>query len=412
MARSAALNIFVNPQQLHLRDGEVVLYRRRHSLQYQCRYKLADGTWCRRSTAKASLELAALAACELYDEARFRQRLGLAHRAQSVAHLAELTGRELRRQIELGHGKSVYGSYLSCIERYFIPFFTHQHLESLTHSDITEFELWRNKQMQKQPKASTLQNFASAWNKVIATAVEHGYISERVPVPRMQVKGAKSQPRAAFTESEVAQLRSYMATWVEGSSKANKSTESDMRHLLCDYIEMLLTGMRHGTEALGVRWKDVCWHTQGGKRYLRIWVNGKTGGRWLIAKHAALEVLQRLHDRQAALNTQSLETTLQGEGDDKANKAANHLLFTFSNGYQPTSLNGAFKRLMRDSGLLKDADGHNRTLYSLRHTYATLELLRASTDIHTLAKQMGNSAAVIERHYSKLTATMAAERLA
>jgi len=410
VAHSVALNIVVNPQQLHLRDGEVVLYRRRHSLQYQCRYKLADGTWCRRSTAKASLELAAHAACELYDEARFRQRLGLAHRAQSVAHLAHLTARELRRQMDLGHGKSVYGSYLSCIERYFIPFFTHQRLESLTHSDITEFELWRNKQMQKQPKASTLQNFASAWNKVIATAVEHGYISERVPVPRMQVKGAKSQPRAAFTESEVQQLRNYRATWVEGSSKANKSTESEMRHLLRDYIEMLLlTGMRHGTEALGVRWKDVCWHTQGSKRYLRIWVNGKTGGRWLIAKHAALEVLQRLHDRHAALNTQSLETTLQGEGVEKS---ANHLLFTFSNGYQPTSLNGAFKRLMRDSGLLQDANAHNRTLYSLRHTYATLELLRANTDIHTLAKQMGNSAAVIERHYSKLTATMAAERLA
>jgi integrase len=412
VARSVALNIFVNPKQLYLRDGEVVLYRRRHSLQYQCRYKLADGTWCRRSTAKASLELAALAACELYDEARFRQRLGLAHRAQSVAHLAEITARELRRQMDLGHGKSVYGSYLSCIERYFIPFFTHQHLESFTHSDITEFELWRNKQMQKQPKASTLQNFASAWNKVIATAVEHGYISERVLVPRMQVKGTKSQPRAAFTESEIAQLRSYMATWVGGSSKANKSAESEMRHLLRDYIEMLLlTGMRHGTEALGVRWKDVCWHTQDGKRYLRIWVNGKTGGRWLIAKHAALAVLERLHARQTALNTQSLEKTLQGQGSDKANKAANHLLFTFSNGYQPTSLNGAFKRLMRDSGLLKDANGQNRTLYSLRHTYATLELLRANTDIHTLAKQMGNSAAVIERHYSKLTATMAAERL-
>ena len=131
----------------------------------------------------------------------------------------------------------------------------------------------------------------------------------------MQVKGTKSQLRAAFTESETVQLRSYMATWVEGSSKAKKSTESEMRHLLRDYIEMLLlTGMRHGTETLGVRWKDVCWHTQDGKRYLRIWVNGKTGGRWLIAKHAAFEVLERLHARHAALNTLSLETTLQGEG--------------------------------------------------------------------------------------------------
>jgi hypothetical protein len=47
----------------------------------------------------------------------------------------------------------------------------------------------------------------------------------------MQVKGVKSQPRAAFTEAEVEQLHSYMATWVKGSSK---SSESEMRHLLCD----------------------------------------------------------------------------------------------------------------------------------------------------------------------------------
>jgi len=89
-----------------------------------------------------------------------------------------------------------------------------------------------------------------------------------------------------------------------------------------------------------------------------------------------------------------------------------HKLFRFSDGYQPPSLNGTFKRLMRDTGLLKNEDVHNRTLYSLRHTYATFELLRGGTDIHTLSKQMGNSAAMIERHYSKLTATMAADRLA
>jgi len=62
--------------------------------------------------------------------------------------------------------------------------------------------------------------------------------------------------------------------------------------------------------------------------------------------------------------------------------------------------------------LLKDIYGRKRTLYSLRHTYATLALLNGEVDIHTLARQMGNSAAMIERHYSKLTATMAAERLA
>jgi integrase len=89
-----------------------------------------------------------------------------------------------------------------------------------------------------------------------------------------------------------------------------------------------------------------------------------------------------------------------------------HLLFRFADGYQPPSMNGTFRRLMRDTGLLKNTEGQTRTLYSLRHTYATFELLRHNTDIHTLSKQMGNSAAMIERHYSKLTATMAADKLA
>jgi hypothetical protein len=41
-----------------------------------------------------------------------------------------------------------------------------------------------------------------------------------------------------------------------------------------------------------------------------------------------------------------------------------------------------------------------------------LELIENRTDLHTLAKQMGTSVGMIEKHYSKLTATMAADKLA
>jgi len=54
------------PNLVYLRDGEVVIYRRTRSLLYQCRYKLADGTWHRTSTRKASIEHAVTAACDLY----------------------------------------------------------------------------------------------------------------------------------------------------------------------------------------------------------------------------------------------------------------------------------------------------------------------------------------------------------
>ena len=83
-------------QSIRLRDGEVVIYRRASSLVYQCRYKLADGSWCRQTTGRSSLENAIARACEIYDESRFWQRLGLAHQARSFAHIASICLEELR----------------------------------------------------------------------------------------------------------------------------------------------------------------------------------------------------------------------------------------------------------------------------------------------------------------------------
>jgi integrase len=309
---------------------------------------------------------------------------------------------ELRQQVDAISGKTSYHDYISCIEKYFLPYFAERKLEELTHTDMREFELWRDRQMRRKPKASTLNNFTSAWNRLITTAVERGFISERVPVPKLTSKGEKGKTRPAFSKEEIDALFVFMEEW---QHKGRMSVETQIRPLLRDYVEiLLLTGMRHGTEAMGIRWKNIEWHTKDGVRYLRIWVDGKTGGRWLIAKHRAVDVLKRLHARQEDIKDIAFE--------DLFATRVPHLLFRYKDGHQPHSFVGTFRRLMRDSGLLKDTEGQTRTLYSLRHTYATLELLNNSTDIHTLSKQMGNSAAMIERHYSKLTATMAADRLA
>jgi integrase len=86
-------------------------------------------------------------------------------------------------------------------------------------------------------------------------------------------------------------------------------------------------------------------------------------------------------------------------------------IFTLPSGEMPHLLENIFRHLMKKSGLLKNGAGQNRTLYSLRHTYAT-QALASGVDIHTLAKQMGTSVLMIERHYSKITPMMNAEKLA
>jgi integrase len=392
---------YLPPSLIPLRDGEVIIFRRADSPYWQCRFKRHD-KWERFSTKCASIERAVQVACEAYDEARFRQRLGLARKAPTFTEIAQATLYELRRDLDAGIGKSVYASYITCIEKYFIPYFQDKRLEEITYTDIHEFEIWRNRQMRLVPKASTLMNFASAWNRLKDVAVHKGWISDKVSIPKLTTRGMKSKTRPAFSREEVDALIKFMESWV---NQGRLEIERLTRPLLRDYVEMLLlTGMRHGTEALNICWNNIEWHTQGDKKYLRIWVNGKTGGRWLIAKHRALDVLKRLHSRQKAVNQIPFDRLFEHRVQEK--------IFVFSGGHQPMRIDGAFKRLMKDSGLGKSIDGQNRTLYSLRHTYATLELLENKTDIHTLSKQMGNSAAMIERHYSKLTATMAAERLA
>lgn len=204
---------FFQPKSMRLRDGELVVYRRTRSLIYQCRYKLADGTWHRRSTGKASLEHAIASACDIYDESRYRQKLGLAHHAHSFAHIAGVCLDELRHQIDLKKTKSSLNDYASIIERYFMPYFGERRLEELAYTDIREFEMWRDRRLARIPKTSTLNNFSSAWNRVIQTAIAHGFISEHVAVPRLTSKGEKGKTRPAFTEQEIEQLLAFMEPW-------------------------------------------------------------------------------------------------------------------------------------------------------------------------------------------------------
>jgi len=56
----------------------------------------------------------------------------------------------------------------------------------------------------------------------------------------------------------------------------------------------------------------------------------------------------------------------------------------------------------REDGLLYDRDGDKRSLYSLRHTYATLRLEKGDVSVYDLAMNMGCKVQQIENHYSHL----------
>ena len=58
------------------------------------------------------------------------------------------------------------------------------------------------------------------------------------------------------------------------------------------------TGVRHGTEALGLKWRNIEWYLRDGERYLAVSVDGKTNKRTAIARDRVVDFLWR----QAQLN--------------------------------------------------------------------------------------------------------------
>ncbi len=72
-----------------------------------------------------------------------------------------------------------------------------------------------------------------------------------------------------------------------------------------------------------------------------------------------------------------------------------------------------FARLLERYDLLHDTKmGKERTLYSLRHYYATMALTYERMSIYTLAKNMGTSVTMIEQHYGHLKPVQKADVIA
>jgi integrase len=376
---------------------EIIIYRRDRSTVWQCRFKLRDGRWHRLSTGCVDADQARVSAITLAEQWAVREELGLPVKRPCFSVIARAVVDELRGSLATPQGKVVYRDYIAVLERYLIPFFGRMAFEEITPEAIADFDSWRNTKLRKTPRASTLRTHASAFNRVVDAARSRGLLAVSRPAPALTIQGRASEPRPSFTQREIDYLLEFLSHW---SDQGEKSTEKLMRPLLRDYVEFLLyTGIRHGTESMRLRWQHLQWHWAGERRYLRIWVSGKTGPRYLIAKAGAVETLERLALR---VYGKSLDTLI-----DERDSA---LVFTFQTGHQPRGFEGAFKRLMRHSDLLKESSGKNRTLYSLRHTYATFAL-QDGISIHTIARQMGTSVVMLEKHYSKLTPMMNAAEL-
>lgn len=378
-------------------SSDVSIFQRTSSSIWQCRFKLPNGQWHRLSTGSSDEAQAQLVAVKLAHQWAAREQLGLPIRRPTFGTIAREVRQELEQSLAAHHGKVVYQDYITVLDKYLIPFFGSHRFEDITSEQLSEFDRWRETQNRRTLSISTMRTHAAAFNRVTDAARMRGLLPANRPSPTLSMSGERGRIRPGFDRAEIDHLLEFAVSWAQVGRLA---IEREIRPLLRDYVEFLLfTGVRHGTEARRLQWRHLQWHVDGERRFLRIWVSGKTGPRYLIAKSGAVEALDRLASRNVRL---SLERAIDQRVPGK--------VFVCGSGYEPHDLRGSFRRLVRDSGLLKDTGNETRTLYSLRHTYATFAL-QGGISIHTVARQMGTSVKMLERHYFKLTPMMNAHEL-
>jgi integrase len=196
-----------------------------------------------------------------------------------------------------------------------------------------------------------------------------------------------------------------------------------------DYVMVLLdTGARPGIELLDLKWKQITEridpivltstdvNEEGEaikypdlRRSVMMTVSGKTGEREIVGMNRTVDALRaiakRNYDDLEMPLLKPLTNVIKGSNED-------YVFRTKKKENPSSSFQKMFASYLREHSLLIDPKTEQkRVFYSLRHTYATLALTHDKVPIHTLAKQMGTSVLMIEKHYSHLKVIHAIDQL-
>jgi integrase len=249
------------------------------------------------------------------------------------------------------------------------------------------------------PAQSTINNHNAALNRVLDEAELNGWIVKSLR-PTLLNKGVKTQSRGSFSVEEYRVIYTALRTFHKNTPNEKSAAT---RETLRNYVLFLAnTGVRHGTEALGLRWRNIEWYARDGERYLAVNVDGKTNKRTAIARDSVENSLWRQAQLNPRIQAEDFDGLIAAKLDEPVFNTRLSETVTVHN------LNRAFNALLDGLDLKTGADGRTRTLYSFRHFYATLNLERGVTT-HALSRQLGNSTEMIDRHYSKYSPLLNAE---
>ncbi|NCX73817.1 MAG: hypothetical protein EBW88_10650, partial [Betaproteobacteria bacterium] len=227
------------------------------------------------------------------------------------------------------------------------------------------FHRWRTVRLGRELSGSAQGNHNVAMNLVLDEAIKRGFLTEGQR-PSLKNTGTVGDRRAEFSHAELEQIMAYFPTFIANSRAGRTQT---IREVLALYVPfMAATGMRPGTEAEFLEWRHIDVEVRDGTPVLHFRIQrGKRGARNFVAHNSCWLILERLRQMVPAFAQMTLQEVLK--------KRIPRRLFCLPDGSLPESFNKPFKALLEEAKLLHClVTGKERSLYSLRHYYATQRL--------------------------------------
>lgn len=361
-------------------NGCVSIYRRSasNSLNYHTRVRVPGiAGYVIRSCKTPDRDDAYRFAMDLYEDLRLKVRAGEAINSPMIDKVID----EFLNSL-VSTSPNRFRDINITIGKHFRTYSKGQKMEWLDGPSCLGYFDWRRGQKRYGRKTSenTIHSEAGELLRFLRWCKDRKYLRE---VPSFKKPSRKDIRRPAFDRNDWNKVIRRANSWINDFD--HPSIKRD-RTLLWNYSLILInTGIRVG-EARTLKWKDIRLEPNSSKGDMNVVfsVYGKTGEREVVARNyegGVVEYLKRIR-------------TLYDE------PSTDDYVFSHPNGTPIKSFKKGFASLVKFAGVEFNSKGDKRTLYSLRHTYATMRLTEG-VSVYTLARNMGTSVSMVERFYGQ-----------
>lgn len=359
----------------------LAVYRQKHTKSIYVRLRIA-GKEIKRSLKTSDIEEAKSRAWHLKFEYEGKVKAGISIQANMVLSINDACRSIVEQLKERKPFKSVYKDYIRNYEQYITPYFKRRSIEDLTSKNIRLY--FESQSFSK----TTLTTNRTCFNKLFLYLEEEDLLKKKdFPSLPSDIKTIKNNIGVDIKEDDLIKIEDFITSedWLNQININYKTKE--YREIFPNVFRLLLeTGIRTGEEMNNLKYSDLEKHE--GNFYVKI-RKGKT---------------KDYNQREVLLNKEAIRSILKIARITTKNEVTKNDLIKIKDRYIFESSFGKIADWCKlfDNAIKKLSATHNLkhkyTLYSCRHTYITKQLLKG-IDMYILAKQVGNSLEMIQKHY-------------